>query len=126
MQEKANNPDTPDNDIWFRLVDGFKKGNVYGTGSSATAFFTRSRRSTSSIPSNTYQPGVITQLQTQLKERDARDAERDEELRRMKEKMEMFETWFQSCNPGPRPHYDPRDPHGPGGGSGAGVGFPVS
>jgi len=99
---------------------------VYGTGAAKELYFTPPQRSAPSTYQKAYTPGLVIQLQSQLQARDARDAERDEEIRKMKEQMDVFNSFFANCNSGWRPQgKDPRDPNN-GGGSGAGASFPVA
>ncbi|XP_074301554.1 uncharacterized protein LOC141632953 [Silene latifolia] len=38
LRDKENTPNRPDNDIWFDLVEGYKKGSVYETGEAHGVF----------------------------------------------------------------------------------------
>ncbi|XP_074297322.1 uncharacterized protein LOC141628030 [Silene latifolia] len=133
LVRRKNNPEINDNELWFDLVEGFQRGDVYGAGSAKEIFYPPTRRRGSiSSQQQPYTPSVVSVLQAQLAarerqdaERERRDAERDEEIRRMKEEMDRMNSFFANCNTGWRPQpKDPRDPNY-GGGSGAGASFPV-
>ncbi|XP_074299368.1 uncharacterized protein LOC141630447 [Silene latifolia] len=133
LVRRKNNPEIDDNELWFDLVEGFQRGDVYGAGSAKEIFYPPTRRRGSiSSQQQPYTPSVVSVLQAQLAarerqdaERERRDAERDEEIRRMKEEMDRMNSFFANCNTGWRPQpKDPRDPNY-GGGSGAGASFPV-
>ncbi|XP_074310332.1 uncharacterized protein LOC141646283 [Silene latifolia] len=133
LVRRKNNPEIDDNELWFDLVEGFQRGDVYGAGSAKEIFYPPTRRRGSiSSQQQPYTPSVVSVLQAQLAarerqdaERERRDAERDEEIRRMKEEMDRMNSFFANCNIGWRPQpKDPRDPNY-GGGSGAGASFPV-
>ncbi|XP_074320789.1 uncharacterized protein LOC141657439 [Silene latifolia] len=133
LVRRKNNPEIDDNELWFDLVEGFQRGDVYGAGSAKEIFYPPTRRKGSiSSQQQPYTPSIVSVLQAQLAarerqdaERERRDAERDDEIRRMKEEMERMNSFFANCNTGWRPQpKDPRDPNY-GGGSGAGASFPV-
>jgi len=67
---------------------------VYGTGAAKELYFTPPQRSAPSTYQKAYTPGLVIQLQSQLQARDARDAERDEEIRKMKEQMDVFNSFL--------------------------------
>ncbi|XP_074306562.1 uncharacterized protein LOC141641814 [Silene latifolia] len=73
LVRRKNNPEIDDNELWFDLVEGFQRGDVYGAGSAKEIFYPPTRRRGSiSSQQQPYTPSVVSVLQAQLAARRGR------------------------------------------------------
>ncbi|XP_074274215.1 uncharacterized protein LOC141598315 [Silene latifolia] len=62
LVRKKNNPDIDDNELWFDLVEGFQRGDVYGAGTAKELYYDPPARRGPSSQQQSYTPGIVSQL----------------------------------------------------------------